>query len=227
MPPWVTLLGVLTVSAVISLAVRYRRSGLVEREQMKWLLYACGLFAIGYLPGLVFIPGNSSPLLKNISNLLFLLSIPCIPTAITIAILRYHLFDIDVIIRQTLVFATLTGLLGLVYAGGIILLQTAFRSMTGQNSDLALVVTTLFIAALFTPLRQRVQEGIDRRFYRQKYNVDQALVEFAMTARSGTNLESLTSQCIDLIQRTLQPEQVSIWIQVKKPAASSPKNRQA
>ena len=132
--------------------------------------------------------------------------------AFAIAILRYHLFDIDIVIRLTLVYASVTGLLGLVFAGGIVLLQFVFRKLTGQASDLAVVVTTLAIAALFNPLRLRIQALIDRRYYRAKYNADQALAELTNAARSGSDLDELSSMLIELVLKTLQPAQVSLQL---------------
>lgn len=219
MPVWSWLLIFVTVFSLVSIFVRFRRASIVEREQIKWLLSSCALFGMVYIPSVLIDAGtdriNSNPFFI----LLFALTIIAIPVSITIAILRYHLFDIDVIIRLTLVYATVTALMGLVYAGGVALLQEILRSLTGQTSELAVLITTLAIAALFNPLRQRVQEMINRRFYRQKYNADQALTEFASAARSGSDLDALSGMLTDLVAKTLEPVQVTLFMKVRKTEA--------
>jgi hypothetical protein len=213
--PWTLLLAVMTVASVASMVIRYRRGSLIEREQMKWLLYACFLFGLVYLP-VIFINVNTPQwTVSNLLNSLLPLAIVMIPASITIAILRYHLFDIDVIIRLTLVYVLLTGLLGLVYFGGVVLLQQVFRALTGQSADMAVVITTLAIAALFTPLRRRIQAVIDRRFFRQKYNAEQAMARFSVAARGSADLDALTVMLTEITQQTLQPTQVRLYL-VKK-----------
>jgi hypothetical protein len=135
-----------------------------------------------------------------------------IPIFIGIAILRSHLWDIDIFIRRTLVYSLVTAVLGLFYLGMVTVLQSLFTAVTGQSSALSLVLSTLVIAALFNPLRRHIQDVIDRRFYRQKYNAEQALAGFAAYARQGTDLEALTRQVADVVEQTVQPEQVSLWL---------------
>jgi hypothetical protein len=212
MPVWSLLLAGLTAVSLVSIAVRYRRASAVEREQMKWLLYTCFIFGLIYIPSVFLHSDESTGLLIGLFDILFVFVIGAIPAAITIAILRYHLFDISVIIRLTLVYATVTGLIGLIYAGAILLLQGLFRQVSGETSPLALVITTLAIAAMFNPLRQRVQTAIDRRFYRQKYNADQALAEFGNVARHGSDLDALGEMLIAVVSKTLQPTQVNLQI---------------
>jgi hypothetical protein len=123
------------------------------------------------------------------------------------------LWDVDVIIRRTLVYGALSASLGLVYLGMVVVLQWLLVALTGESrSEIATVITTLAIAALFTPLRKRIQRDIDRHFYRSKYNAEQALAEFAKTARDETDLVALTGQLVGIVQKTVEPEQVSLWL---------------
>ena len=139
-----------------------------------------------------------------------------IPASIGIAILRYRLFDIDLIIRKTLQYAALSALLALVYFGSVVLLQTVVGQATDAQSPLVIVVSTLLIAALFAPLRKRVQTAVDRRFYRQKYDAQQVLAQFAITARDETDMDKLTAELVRVVQETMQPEQVSVWLKPVK-----------
>ncbi|MBP8291488.1 MAG: hypothetical protein KAX65_01870 [Caldilineaceae bacterium] len=210
--PWLLGLGILTVLCVAALFVRYRRAAFVEREQIKWLWYACAVFGVVYVLGLPIGGEEQYGLLLDIWNLCFNLSLMAIPAAIAIAILRYRLWDIDVIIRKTLVYSALTGLLALVFFGSVILLQRGFEAVTGQQSQLAIVLSTLAIAALFNPLRTRIQGWIDRRFYRKKYDAQQVLAAFAITARDETDMTALTSELARTVQETMAPERVSVWL---------------
>ena len=206
---WLLGLATIVLSSVFSLFVRYRRAKEIERQQIKWLLYAAALFAVIYsLTGLV---PDSSPL-SGLMNVLFLPSILAMPIAIVIAILRYHLYDIDLIIRRTLQYSLLTGLLALVYFGSIVLLQGVFSTFDGQSSPLVIVVSTLLIAALFNPLRHSLQNLIDRRFYRKKYDAEQTLIQFAAISRSEMELQALTAKLVDVVEETMQPERVLLQL---------------
>jgi hypothetical protein len=159
---------------------------------------------------------------ENLWNFLFALGMFAFPAAIATAILRYRLYDIELIIRRTLQYSLLTGLLSLVYFGGVALLQSLLSAFGGQSSAVVIVVTTLAIAALFHPLRRRVQGFIDQRFYRQKYNAEKALADFATAARSETNLAQLSDYLTSTVQETLQPDQVSLWLQpLRRPSGEA------
>jgi hypothetical protein len=213
MPVWIALLLTFVVGSVASLFVRFRRADPVERSQLKWLLYAGGVFLVVYAgAGFGADMGGS-----DIFEVALFLSILSLPVAIAVAILRYRLYDIDVVIRKTLLYSALTALLALVYFGSVILLQQLFGALTGvEQSTLAVVISTLAIAALFTSLRRRIQDGIDRRFYRKKYNAQQVLAQFAQTARDQTDLDALLAELVRVVDETLQPEHVSVWLRDTK-----------
>jgi hypothetical protein len=141
-----------------------------------------------------------------------LLSFAGIPVAVGIAVLRYRLYDIDVIINRTLVYGPLTATLALVYVGSVVSLQALLRTLTGQESTLAIVASTLAIAALFNPLRRRVQGFVDRRFYRSKYDAAKILEAFAMRLRDETELDALSRDVVGVVKRTMQPAHVSLWL---------------
>ncbi|MGB4872967.1 MAG: hypothetical protein WBP47_23165 [Candidatus Promineifilaceae bacterium] len=213
---WALGLLLITVGGVVSLIVRYRRAQTAERHQIKWLVYAGGFFVVVY--GLVVANGFSGEPIFNevVVNVLFYLAVLAFVVAIGIAILRYRLYDIDVIIRKTLVYAVLSGLLALVYFGLVVLLQSLFDSVSGQQSPIVIVISTLIIAALFAPLRQRVQAFIDRRFFRKKYDAQQVLAQFAQTARDETDMAALQAELLRVVQETMQPESVTLWLKDSK-----------
>jgi hypothetical protein len=132
--------------------------------------------------------------------------------AVALAVLRYRLFDVDILIRKTVQYGVLTAVLGLVYYGSVLLLQGVFTRVTGEGSAVALVLSTLLIAALFTPSRRRIQEFIDGRFFRKKYNAQQVLADFARTARDETDIEALTAALLKVVEETMQPKRVTMWL---------------
>jgi hypothetical protein len=214
-PPFIVGLIIVTILSFASIFIRYRGAGLVERQQIKWLLYACALFAVIYIARFFIsdLPGFLNDISKTIMNLTYL----ALPTAIAIAILRYRLWEIDLIIRRTLQYSLLTGLLALVYFGSVVLGQRLAGALTGEpDSPLVLVVSTLLIAALFNPLRVRVQDFIDRRFYRRKYDALQTLAAFTQTARDETRIEALTPAILGAVQDSLQPEQAWLWLKTNE-----------
>jgi len=202
----------ITAIALLALALasqvfRYRRvSGPLERQQAKWFVLGVGFLA------LFFALNAMVPALMPVTRLLGDLVLVVLPIAVGIAILRYRLWDIDVIIRRTTSYAIITGLLALVYLGSVVVLQRLFGDLTGQNSTAAVVLSTLLIAALFLPVRRRVQDLIDRRFNRTRYNAEKTLERFAATARDETDLDALLAELQRVIQETMQPESVSIWL---------------
>ncbi len=211
-------LGLFFVTFAAAQLYRYRyvASG-VERQQTKWVVY-------GFLVGvanmmffnvlLAFEPadlrgGSLLSVAKELGDSLFAF---LLTFSLGVAILRYRLWDIDVLIRRTLVYATLVTLLLLVYFGSVILLQSLFRTLTGQDSDLAIVLSTLMIAALFAPLLRRVRTFIDQRFYRRKYDAAQTVAAFAATLRYEVELDNLTTDLLRAIEGTVAPSHLSLWL---------------
>jgi hypothetical protein len=205
---WFVLLPLLTLCCAAALFVRFRRSGVVEREQIKWLFYAGALFAAVYAFGFTDNELSDNPLW----NFAFGLSLWTIPLAIGIAILRYHLFDIDIIIRKTVLYGLLTAVLLALYFGLVLLAQSAFVALTGEESALAIVLSTLVIAAVFNPLRRRLQAFLDRRFYRRNYDAVLALAAFARTARDEVDMDVLTADLVQKIEETMQPTRLAVWL---------------
>jgi hypothetical protein len=199
---------------IISLVLRWRRSSGEPRQQIKWLAFffatAGTLFLAVEVIGSAFYPAIFDGWFYLLALLPFWLGLPVV---MGLAIFKYRLYDIDIVIRKTLLYAVLTGLLALVYFGSVIVLQGIFSRLAGvEQSTLAVVVSTLAIAALFTPLRRRIQDAIDRRFYRKKYDAQQVLARFAQTARDETDLDALLAELVHVVDETLQPEHVSIWL---------------
>lgn len=202
---------------VFAQVYRYRRvSGPIERQQTKWVLFSFMAALVVYLGGGLLVATFQMPqrgsllyLAFNTASWFFML---LIPLSLGLAILRYRLWNIDVIINCTLVYLVITTSLALVYVGSVVLLQGVFRALTGQEYDLAIVASTLAIAVLFQPLRRRVQGFIDRRFYRRKYDAVRTLAAFSARLRDEVDLDNLTDDLAAVVQETLQPAHVSLWL---------------
>ena len=207
------------VAGGISLVVRFRRARGVERQQLKWFAFSgvvfCVVFAIG--PVLWYLP--SSPGTAWIWTVLFLLGASTIPVAVGIAIMRYRLYEIDLLINRTLVYGALTVSLAAVYFASVATTQAVFRAFTGQEQQpqLAIVFSTLAIAALFNPLRGRIQSFIDRRFFRSKYDATKTLEAFSDKLRDQTDLEALNGNLVGVVTETMQPAHVSLWLRPDTP----------
>ena len=174
----------LIIAVTFSLFIRLRRAVGVERQQLKWLAYAAGGLAVVAVLIIISIAIDPPRWYEWVTNAINVAVTPGVPISIGIAILRYRLYDIDILINRTLVYGSLTLMLALVYFGGVTATQALFRALTGQEQQpqLAIVVSTLLIAALFTPLRRRIQSFIDRRFYRRKYDAQKTLEAFSVEA---------------------------------------------
>jgi len=205
----------LMLLSVVSLFARLRRSSGIERQQLKWFAYAAALLATDLLASnalAVLLGGTGNEVAEFIPFLTFVITLSGIPMAMGVAILKHRLYDIDIIINRTLVYGALTLSLLLVYVGCVVSLQYVLRAFTGGNSQLVIVASTLAIAALFNPLRRRIQSFIDRRFYRRKYDAVKTLEEFGAKLRDETDLESLNAEMLSVVRETMRPEHASLWL---------------
>jgi hypothetical protein len=235
-PSWPPLLFnaailVLWGSFPVAQVYRYVRvSDPIERQQTKWVVFGVAVAVAGVLTT-IFTVGAAVDLQpqevgrKMLSMLLMDAFVLLIPLSIGVAVLRARLFDIDVVINRTLVYGSLTALLALVYFGGVAATQTIFRTLTSQQEQpqLAIVVSTLVIAALFNPLRRRIQAFIDRRFYRRKYDARKTLEAFSVKLRDETDLDALSDDLTSVVKETMQPAHVSLWLRPD----TAPKGEQA
>jgi len=224
-PPSPVQLSVLLLGGVAAASLVVGRRGVsgVERQQIKWLLYVGPIMfvASGLHIGFYYfwLPEGSWGLWA--SDLLVIVGGLSVPIAIGVAILRYRLYEIDLIINRTLVYGALTVLLVALYFGGIVVLQRVFVTLTGQQSTLAVVASTLLIAAMFTPLRRRIQSFIDRRFYRRKYDARKTLETFSAQLRNETDLDALSDDLVGVVRETMQPTYVSLWLRPALPSRGS------
>jgi hypothetical protein len=202
------------ILSVLSLVMRYRRASGVERQQLKWFALAAVLAAF-YIVGLLL--GFERLLDRAFLNLVDAAANMVLYAGVGIAILRYRLYDIDILINRALVYGALTVLLASAYVGSVVGLQYLFRAVTGQGSTLAVVASTLAIAALFNPLRSRVQAFVDRRFYRRKYDARKTLETLSAKLRDETNLEALNDELVGVVAETMQPAHLSLWLRIEGP----------
>jgi hypothetical protein len=206
--------GVLGVAGVVSLYVRYRHALRAERQQIKWLAYAGAVLLTGSIllyAGPDYLSGSW---FRQVGFALWVIGFVGLPVAIGIAIFKYRLYDIDILINRTLVYGALTVILVAVYFGGVTATQASFRVLTGQEQQpqLVIVASTLVIAALFNPLRRRIQSFIDRRFYRKKYDARKTLEAFSAKLRDETDLRALNDELVGVVKETIQPAHVSLWL---------------
>src|SRR5215203_2061809 len=202
--------GASMLASAVSLIVRMRRAGRVERQQIKWLAYGGAVVV-----GAVFVGGVISVWIEEVGISLIIIGLLGLPIFTGIAILRSRLYDIDIVINRTLVYATLTATLALLYFGGVTALQRLLSPVMGEGNGLAVVASTLLIAALFNPLRRRIQAFIDRRFYRSKYDARKTLESFSARLRDETDLEALRGDLEGVVRETMQPAHVSLWLRLE------------
>ena len=221
-----TLLSTSILAALFSVILRLRHARGDDRQQIKWFLFAAGPLTVPgslgelndmvayfttdfmFRPVYILYSWGLVVLVVYVEVLALLL----VPVCTYIAILRYNLYDIDVVINRTLVYGSLTATLVALYFVGIVVLQRGFVLLTGQRSTLAVVASTLLIAALFTPLRRRIQSFIDRRFYRRKYDARKTLEAFSTQLRNETDLEALSNDLVGVVRETMQPAHISLWL---------------
>jgi hypothetical protein len=203
------------IATLLSLIVRFYYAHGEERLQLKWFTYAA-------------VVGLSTPLLLNslvpavfqmVGQVAWTLGFLSLPVSAGVAILKYRLYEIDLIINRTLVYGPLTAMLIALYFGGVVVLQYAFRALTGSGSQLAIVASTLVIAAVFNPLRRRIQRFIDQSFYRRKYDAAKTLEAFSAKLRDETDIDALNSELLSTVRETMQPEHISLWLREQESGA--------
>jgi hypothetical protein len=217
-------LPILYGAVAFSLFARMRRAAGVERQQIKWFVYAAAATIVGVVLAYMIPDMVATPRWFDRTGFAFNLVVtPAIPISMGIAILRYRLYDIDLLINRTIVYGMLTATLAVVYFGGVTAIQALFRTLTGQEElpQLVVVASTLVIAALFNPLRRRIQWFIDRRFYRRKYDASKTLEAFSAKLRDETDLEGLHNELVGVVRETMQPAHVSVWLRYNPPLRAS------
>ena len=224
LPGVIALLPVCILASAFSLVWRYRHSGDEVRQQIKWVAFAASFVGLVYgitlVGGLLIAPAalttEDSPLWMAILQNTVLMSYAGVPIAIGFAVLKYRLYDIDVLINRALVYVALTLSLTVAYYGSVAVLQGALRALGGQESTLAVVASTLAIAALFNPLRRRVRGFVDQRFYRRKYDAKKTLEAFSARLRDETDLQTLNDDLVGVVRETMQPVHASLWLRTDR-----------
>ncbi len=219
----IAFIGIVVVIAA-SVIVRFRQARGDERQQLKWLVYSAVFLGTLAVIGVLNVMVLHNRIIEFAVGILVTLAVAAVPTAVGVAILRYHLYEIDLLINRTLVYGPLTATLVALYFGTVVLLQWLFVALTGQQSTLAVVASTLLIAALFNPLHRRIQSFIDRRFYRSKYDARKTLEAFSAKLRDETDLEALSAELAGVVRETMRPAHVSIWL---RPDAAPRRDTQA
>ena len=210
--PVQALMLILIAISVVSLVVRRLYARGAERLQTKGFTYTAAVATSGAILQYIISEPLELVWLGRVGYALVLIGLVGIPISMGIAITRYRLYEIDLLINRTLVYGSLTAMLVALYFVGIVVLQRVFVLLTGEQSTLAVVASTLLIAALFTPLRRRIQSFIDRRFYRRKYNAAKTLEAFSAQLRDETDLEALNNDLVGVVRETMQPAHVSLWL---------------
>ena len=200
------------LASALSLIFRLRRGSIQERQQLKWVVYPAAISVVGSVVAYVGAYVFMSNLINAVGFWIGVSACFDLPVFTAFAILKYRLYDIDILINRTLVYGALTAMLVAVYFGGIVVLQRVFVLLTGERSTLAVVASTLLIAALFNPLRRRVQGFVDRRFYRRKYDARKTLEAFSAKLRDETDLDALSDDLVGVVRETMQPAHVSLWL---------------
>jgi hypothetical protein len=226
-----TILSMLVISAFLAQIYRYRYvSTSTERQQTKWVVFGIllwlvlmGILGVPYMIEINRPPGSSLPWWSLASSTGWWLTLTIMPLALSIAVLRYRLYEIDLIINRTLVYGVLSAMLVGMYVASIVVLQGLVRALASHESQLAIVASTLFVAALSNPLIRRVQSFIDRRFYRRKYDARKTLEAFSTKLKNETDLEALNNDLVGVVRETMQPAHVSLWLR----PATAPKGEQA
>jgi hypothetical protein len=204
----------IAMAAAVSPFVRLRHAGVEQRQQIKWFAYAVGVLILGRLLSSPATEAVGRGWIPSIGFAIYVIGIVGVPVAVGIAVLRHHLYDIDHIIRRTLVYGSLTVLLAAVYFGSVAFTGAVFQALTLREDQpqLVIVAITLAIAALFNPLRRRIQRFIDRRFFRSRYDANKVLETFAVRLRDETDLDRLTRELVGVVGQTMQPAHLSLWL---------------